>query len=386
MTNLKTYFIYTFGCKVNRYETELIAQKLQSQGLNAVDNPTQADTIIFNSCTVTAKADKECLYLIRKSLKLPHNPKIILTGCMAKNSQYNFKDLFSGIEIEPDKNKLFDNPTQTLNKFDNRSRAFLKIQDGCNAFCSYCIVPFVRNKLWSKDVEVVLGEIKNFVAQGFSEIVLTGIHIGKFETGISNLLEKIMELKGDFRIRLSSIELNEIDDKLIKLMQKNPEKICQHLHIPLQSGSDKILELMNRKYHTKDFENKIKELATLFQNISITTDIITGFPQETQTDHQQTLNFINKNPFSRLHIFRYSDRTGTKANTFPNKVPPEEIKLRSKALLEIDTKKREQFLLANAGSLRPAVSIGTNKSLTDNYLTIPHPPKQGIFKVLIPLL
>ena len=360
------YYIYTFGCKVNRYETQLIADKLKSDGYLPADAPEDADIIVFNSCTVTENADKECLSFLRKVSKFEHNPKIILTGCMSKRP---IADLSDKIEIVADKKTLYKNAdTQSIETFDNRSRAFLKIQDGCDSFCSYCIVPFARNELWSKPAKTVLAEIETLVKTGYSEIVLTGIHVGKYSGGLSNLLEKIVKIPLVFRARISSIEINEVDDKLIALMKENPDKICAHLHIPLQSGSDDILKLMNRKYLAKNYADKVVKILKEFPNLALTADIITGFPGETEQHHKETCDFLKSLAFSRLHIFRYSDRPGTKASEFANKVPPEILKQRSEELFEIDKQKRKEFLKKNFGKKRKAVMIGKNKALSDNYI------------------
>lgn len=370
---MNKFYIYTFGCKVNQYESQLISEKYIKDNFIRVENPEEADTIIFNSCTVTVRADKECQYFIRKVSRFPNQPKIILTGCLAKNKNANIKQNLDNINISivTDKKTLFSNQEkQTITNFDKKSRAFLKIQDGCDSFCSYCIVPYVRNVLWSKPENEVISEITNLVTNGYSEIVLTGIHIGKFNGGISNILSKIIKISLEFRVRISSIELNEVDDKLIEIMTLNPDKICNHLHIPLQSGSDYTLKQMNRKYLTKDFEKKIKNIVNTLPYLALTTDIITGFPGETQTHHKETCNFIDQNPFTRFHIFRYSDRTGTKASKLPGKVHQDIIKNNTKDLTQIDAAKRKNFIKRNTGKKRKAVKIGTDKALTDNYITI----------------
>ncbi|MCL2484479.1 MAG: MiaB/RimO family radical SAM methylthiotransferase [Endomicrobia bacterium] len=382
---MKKYYIYTFGCKVNQYETRLISEKFKKDNFEPAEKPEDADIIVFNSCTVTAEADKECEYFLRKTLKLNNNPEIILAGCLAKNKTQRLKDSFPGIKILENKNELYDNPEkQTIKTFEGRSRAFLKIQDGCDSFCSYCIVPFVRNELWSKPEEEVLAEIENFVKAGYPEIVLTGIHVGKYKGGITGLIKKIIDIPLDFRIRISSIELNEVDDELISLMKDNPGKICRHLHIPLQSGSNEILKQMNRHYTAKDFAKKIDKIMNNLSDLALTADIITGFPGETEKQHKETYDFVKRISFSRFHIFRYSDREGTKASQFADKVSAEEIKKRSADLFEIDKIKRQEFLNKNTGTKRKAVSSGKNKALTDNYITVNVPEKQpGIFEVEI---
>ncbi|AKL98185.1 MiaB/RimO family radical SAM methylthiotransferase [Endomicrobium proavitum] len=390
----KKYYIYTFGCKVNRYETQLITDKLKKDGGVAADLPENADVIIFNSCTVTENADKECKYYLRKTLKLKNNPQIILTGCMAKNKNAKLEEEYPGVKIVSDKENFYMSPNeQTIENFDGRRRAFLKIQDGCNSFCSYCIVPYVRNTLWSKPENIVLEEIKNLVKKGYAEIVLTGIHVGKWqgeknkdkEVSFSDLIEKIVVLPLDFRIRISSIEPNEIDDKLINLMKNNPDKICRHLHVPLQSGSDEVLKKMNRKYFTKDYTEKINNILKQLPNLALTTDIITGFPGETNKHHNETLKFVKQTQFARFHIFRYSDRTGTKASQFENKISPAEVKARSEELFSADAQKRKEFLQKNIGKKRKAVRVGKNKVLTDNYIErqMSAETSEKIFEIII---
>jgi threonylcarbamoyladenosine tRNA methylthiotransferase MtaB len=384
---MKKYYIYTFGCKVNQYESQLISEKFKNDKFECVQKPEEADIIIFNSCTVTVRADKKCEYFLRKTLRLSNKPKVILTGCITKNKNSIIKTLFPNVEIITDKTKLF-NKSQKISNFNKHSRAFLKIQDGCDSFCSYCIVPYIRNVLWSKPENEVISEIKTLVKNMYFEIVLTGIHIGKYCNGLSELLEKIVRIPLDFRLRISSIELNEINDKLIKIIKTNKEKICPHLHIPLQSGSDNILKQMNRKYSTRIFEDKIDEIMQILPDLTLTTDIITGFPGETEEHHNETCDFIKKNPFTKFHIFRYSDRLGTRASMFDEKISINKIKNRSKDLFEIDSAKRKKFLRRNIGTKRKAVRIGKNKTLTDNYIIVENKnkilnTKNGIFEIEI---
>jgi threonylcarbamoyladenosine tRNA methylthiotransferase MtaB len=383
---MKKYFIHTFGCKVNQYESQLISENFKKNNFERTSKAEDADVIILNSCTVTAQADRECLYFIRKFLKLENNPKIMLTGCLVKNKNVDLKKMFTNIELIKDKPTLFSNPQkQTISGLDKRSRAFLKIQDGCNSFCSYCIVPYVRNVLWSKPENEVISEITNLTKNGYSEIVLTGIHVGKYEKGLSSLVSKIIQIPLSFRIRISSIEINEIDDNLIKLMKENPDKICRHLHIPLQSGSQEILKQMNRKYSKEIFAEKINKIIKELPDLAITSDIITGFPQETCEHHKETCEFVKKLPFAGFHIFRYSDRQGTKAYQLKNKVPQSDIKNRSKDLFEIDLIKRKAFLNNNFEINRKAVKIGKSKALTDNYIVVETDTSKtsGIFEIKI---
>jgi threonylcarbamoyladenosine tRNA methylthiotransferase MtaB len=383
---MKKYFIHTFGCKVNQYESQLISENFKKNNFERALKVQDADVIILNSCTVTAQADKECLYFIRKFSKLANNPKIMITGCLLKNKNVDLKKMFPNIEVIPDKATLFSNPQkQTVLGLDNHSRAFLKIQDGCNSFCTYCIVPYVRNVLWSKPQNEVISEITNLAKNGYSEVVLTGIHLGKYEGGLSPLISKIVEIPLKFRIRISSIEVNEIDDNLIKLMKANPGKICRHLHIPLQSGSQEILKQMSRKYSKNFFEEKINTITKELPDLALTTDIITGFPGETCKHHKETCEFVKRLPFAGFHIFRYSDRLGTKSYQLKNKVLQADIKNRAKDLFEIDLNKRKAFLNSNLGTNRKAVKIGITKALTDNYIVVETDTSKisGVFEIKI---
>jgi threonylcarbamoyladenosine tRNA methylthiotransferase MtaB len=382
---MSAYYIYTFGCKVNQYETQLISDKLKKDGFTQAQKPEDAEIIVFNSCTVTAEADKECEYFLRKTLKFPNIKKIFLTGCFARNKTDSLKEEFPHVRVITEKAELFAEPEkQVIESFDRRSRAFLKIQDGCSSFCSYCIVPYVRNKLWSKPAGIVIEEIKKLVNNGYSEIVLTGIHVGRYAGGLSGLMRETVKIPEEFRVRISSIELNEIDNELIELMLRYPDKICGHLHIPLQSGSSEILKIMNRSYRAEEFKDKVLKIMSYFPDMALTSDIITGFPGETQQQHEQTCAFISEMPFARFHIFRYSDREGTKASGLKNKVPADEIKRRSEDLFSIDKAKRNAFIKRNAGKSRKAVSIGKNKALTDNYITVKtEDRKNSIFEITV---
>jgi threonylcarbamoyladenosine tRNA methylthiotransferase MtaB len=368
---MKKYYIYTFGCKVNQYESQLISDNFKNKKFKLTKNPEEANIIIFNTCTVTAEADKKCLRLIKKTTKQLNNPKIILTGCLAKNKNVYTKNPLQEIKVITDKAKLFPNPRkQTISCFDKHSRCFLKIQDGCNSFCSYCIIPYTRDILWSKPQDEVLFEIETLVKNGYSEIVLTGINLAKYNEGLSNLIEKITKVSLDFRVRISSIELNGIDNKLIKLMKENPGKICRHLHIPLQSGSNSILKQMNRTYSADFFEDRTSKILKSLPDLTLTTDVITGFPGETKQNHEETCNFIKKSPFAKFHIFRYSDRLLTKSSLFENKIQASEIKSRATDLSKINYEKRKNFLGKYIGKIRKAVRIGRSKAITDNYITI----------------
>jgi len=380
----KKLFIHTFGCKINQYESQVIREKYILESYIIVDKIELADVIIINSCSVTNHADKQCNQLIKKILLNNPITKIILTGCYAKVSCKQILQEFPDIIIKT-KDEMLEGLNQEIKSFDNHSRAFLKIQDGCNSFCSYCIIPYARSKMWSKPVENIIAEINNLIDNGYVEIVLTGIHIGKYDSGISYLLSQIFKnIKKDFRIRLSSIEINEINNDLIKLMKQEPIRLCNHLHIPLQSGSDKILKDMNRKYTSKDFSEKLINLKTYFPDISITTDVICGFPTETLQDFADTYMFLEENEFSRLHVFPYSKRNGTKAFDLTKVYDNGDLKPRVDKLLKLDVILRNNYHLKFIGTKRKAVPLRNRQALTDNYLTIKNVDRQeGIFDVIV---
>ncbi|MDR0915220.1 MAG: radical SAM protein [Endomicrobium sp.] len=381
----KYYYIYTFGCKVNQYESQLISENLKKNNFKRTWQVEKANLIIINSCTVTEQADKKCICLLKKLTKTFHQAKIILTGCLSQNNNIHFKTLFNNVNIITDKTKLFN--TFTISSFDAHSRAFVKIQDGCTNFCSYCIIPYIRNVLYSKNQETVVSEVKNLLAHGYCEIVLTGINIGKYKYGLSNLLEKLVNIPMDFRVRISSIELNALNNTIAKIMLNYPTKICRHLHIPLQSGSNDILKAMNRQYSTKDFIVRINSIFNKIPDLTLTTDIITGFPGETNQHHNETCNFIDNIKFAKLNIFKYSDRHITQASLFPNKVNTDSINKRAKELMALNIIKKARFIKYNIGLTRSAVQIGNNKALTDNYIITDmaqsHSTTSGIFNVVI---
>lgn len=375
-------YIHTFGCKINQYESQLIKQKYNDNGFIFADNINSADMVIINSCSVTAYADKECNQLIKKLIS--KNKKILLTGCYAKVFKEQILKEFPNIKIML-KEEILKNIKQEIKSFDNHSRAFVKIQDGCNSFCSYCIVPYARNVLWSKPINDVIEEINRLLDMGYAEIVLTGIHIGKYDKGIDFLLSKIFKkIKRNFRIRLSSIEMHEITNNLKDIIKSEPVRMARHLHIPLQSGCNKILKDMNRKYTAEQFSNILNDLKSLFPDIAITTDVICGFPTETDEDFDITYKFIKDNKFARLHVFPYSRRIGTAAYNLKQIYKDYVLKQRTDKLLGLDKILREEYFKKFIGTTRKAVSLRNRQALTDNYLTIKNIDKQNsIFDVVI---
>lgn len=360
--------ILTFGCKVNQYESNMMKEKMLSSSFLFEENLDKADIIIVNTCSVTNVADKKCLKTIRK-IKREYPEKVLaITGCSSQNKQEIYEKLDADILIgNKDKSKIADYIKEFLQtekhviKFYNERnlefedmminnynhvRAFIKIEDGCDNFCSYCIIPFVRGSVRSKKFAEVINETKILAEKNHKEIVLTGIHTGRYEsdnhdlTDLINALSKIEEIK---RIRISSIEITELNDKFLNMLKENP-KVCDHLHIPLQAGSNEILKRMNRKYDLEFYENKIKEIRNIRPDISISTDIIVGFPYETDELFAECLKFSEKMEFSKIHVFPYSLREGTAAAQMDHQVPAEIKKNRVRKLIELSNKLEKNYI------------------------------------------
>ena len=332
--------IITLGCKVNSYESEYMLEKLKDSGY--LYDEEKPDIIIINTCSVTNTADAKSMKLVRRAKREYKEAILVVVGCSSQNNQGKYKEM--GIDILlGNKNKseivsILEEYLQTrklivyftnerklpfedmrLDRFTTHTRAFVKIQDGCDNFCSYCIIPFTRGSIRSKDFYDVIEEVQRLVLNGHKEIVLTGIHTGSyFSNGhdLSDLITELSKIDGLFRIRISSIEITELNDRFLDLLKTNT-KIVSHLHIPLQSGSDAVLKRMNRKYDTAYFKDKINKIRKIRPDISITTDCIVGHPYESNECFLEYLDFCRKLEFSKLHVFPYSLRSGTAAAAMP---------------------------------------------------------------------
>ena len=413
---MKTFSVYNLGCKVNAYELSAISSLLIKEGFKEVnENP---DVVIINTCSVTATADQKSRQHIRKMQKLFPNAVIAVMGCYA---QGNYKFIEEEIKptillgtshrkdvVELIKQALVDHEYKTLidentrqfeyeelgiTSYSENVRAFLKIQDGCNNFCTYCIVPFRRGKMRSRNKENVIKEAKYLVEQGYQEIVLSGIHVGGYgqdlqDCSFSSLVEELTNIEGLKSIRISSIEESEIDDKLIELVQ-NKDNLAKHLHIPLQAGSNHVLKMMNRKYTREQFISRIKEIKKLVPDVMISGDVIVGFPQENEEDFMETYKLCEE-CFDMLHVFPYSQRPGTYAARMDGQISPEIKKERSKRLLELSkklySKYADKFIGQNVTVLiekydeKQQVYVGH----TTNYLEvkIPMESKVGEYKTV----
>ena len=391
------FAIHTFGCKVNIYESEYIINLMQEEGYTLVDFNEKADIYIINTCTVTNEADKKDRKLIRSTRNNYPDSILVVMGCY---SQLNPQDIDADIVLgnkhksriielienykqSKEKIVLVEDVSKTnfedmyINRFINHTRAFVKIQDGCNAFCSYCTIPYARGGLRSKSFDTVMEEVTNLVNNGYQEIVLTGIHTGRYgieqNTNLETLLKELVKIKNIFRIRLSSIEINEITDGIIDLIKNNPI-MAKHLHIPLQSGSNTILKSMNRLYDLEFFFKRIDYIRKEIPDISITTDLIVGFPGETEEMFKETMDTLNKIKFTKIHTFPYSKRNGTKAAYMPNHIDGLTKKCRVKEVLAISDKYELEFYQNNLNKEYDGI-VETRKDnkrivITSNYIPV----------------
>lgn len=387
----------TLGCKVNTYESEYILSKFLEKGYDITDDIS--DIYIINTCSVTNTSDSKSRKIINKIARENKDAIIVVMGCMIEahkdysNSNVDIiignKDKSRVVELVEEyiktreKKKLlyadFDNSFEDMfiTNMNSHTRAYVKIQDGCENFCSYCIIPYTRGKQRSKNPDVVLKEIETLVKNGYKEIVLTGIHTGHYgsdlDTTFPSLLKKIVKIEGLLRLRISSIEITELNDEFKEVL-KNNKVIVSHLHIPLQSGSDEILKSMNRKYLSDYYLKEIETIRNIRPDISITTDIIVGFPSETEKLFQETLDFVNTIKFSKIHVFPYSRRSGTKADLMEEQVPEIIKKDRVKRLIELSNKLEREyldlFISKDVLVLTETTDNNTTIGHTDNYLKV----------------
>lgn len=338
-------YIKTFGCRVNQVESEALLEEFLRQGHTIVKTPNEADICLLNTCSVTRKADKDSLKEANSVRRKNPKARVIFTGCFARHGAKEILEKVKQAEIIQKENLpkyLFKkNIDWTVQNHQGKTRAFVKIQDGCNNFCTYCIVPFTRPVKTSKPKEIVLNEIKTLITNGYKEIVLTGINIGNYfctetKTNLAKLVKEIFALEGNFRIRFSSIEMPTVTDELLEVVSKAGNKFCNYLHLPLQSGSSAVLKEMHRHYSAKDFEKRVQEIRKKIKNIFIYTDIIAGFPTESIKDFEDSVSFIRKIGFAGLHVFSYSPRPMTAAAKLPQ-IDVKEIKRRADILREEDT-------------------------------------------------
>ncbi len=356
---MSTFFIKTFGCRVNQVESQAILEEFKRAGFTPAERFETADICLLNTCTVTHQADKDVEKLVRQILRRNPTARLVLTGCYAAAHKTHIQQTFPTVEIvgKYDLGRMLfaqNDICWTVSGHEGHSRAFIKIQDGCDNFCSYCIVPYARAVKKSKPVADVLAEIQQLVHNGFLEIVLTGINIGNYacprtEDDLAALCGKIAQLPGKFRVRFSSIELPTVTDGVIEQMHNNPARFCNYFHLPLQAGCDQILKDMNRHYTTADYAKRVADLRAQVSQIGIFADVIAGYPTETESDFETTYQFIKAQKLAGLHVFSYSPRPGTPAASLPQ-LSPEEIKRRAEKLRALDKELRADFAASLVGS------------------------------------
>ena len=394
--------IQSLGCKVNLYESEYITDQFQKAGYEIVPFQEIADVYIINTCSVTNTSDVKSRKVIHQAIRRNPDACIVAIGCFIEANHDYHED---GVDIllgNANKSKVLEYVERywqtkqkanyfvtpipekfddmTMSTFLGRTRAFIKIQDGCENFCSYCIIPYVRGKCRSKNFQTVLEEIQNYVQHGYKEVVLTGIHTGNYGvdlgTDFAALLREIVKINGLVRLRISSIEITELTDEVLQIIRDN-DVIVNHLHIPLQAGSNKILRLMNRKYDLAYFKQKMEQIREIRPDISLTTDIIVGFPFETEEDFQDTLSFVREVQFSKVHVFPYSRRSGTVAADMAEQVLGDVKKERVRRLLALSKELETEYMKKFIGKTLPVLMEvnRTDYSLghTSNYLLVKVP-------------
>lgn len=399
---------YTLGCKVNQYESAAMAELFENRGYTIVDFDREADVYIINTCSVTNESARKSRQIIRKAIRNHPSAKIAVIGCYAQTNADEILKI-PGVSVilgTKDRQKIVDLVQQSdkteaplvdienvmkeeafeeiaLKGHRQKTRAFLKIEDGCNMFCSYCIIPYARGPVRSRQLSNILNEAENLSKDGFKEIVLTGIHLGLYgtdlesKTSLLDVISEISKIQGIERIRLSSIEVIELTDEFLLGLSKI-DKFCHHFHVPLQSGCDSVLQRMNRRYTTKEFAERVKHVRELMPDTSITTDVIVGFPGETDEEFEQTKNFIEVIDFSKLHVFPFSPHKGTPAAAMANQVEKDIKSARCRELLifseKLERKFRDKFLNSLQKVLfEDKTSNGLYEGFTENYIKVVAP-------------
>jgi len=411
---INTVSLYTLGCRLNQCETAILTKSLETEGFEVVDFKNPADVVVINTCTVTDKGDTDTRRLINRINRKNSKSNIALIGCQAqtqKEKLKNFKnvkwiignerkmDLSTILKetkdsksphiITPDIKEKSGFTMPYAGTYKKHTRANLKVQDGCNFFCSYCEVPYARGRARSRKFDNILKEARTLVTQGHKEIVVTGINVGLYKNeghNITDVIEKISEVRKLKRIRLSSIEPTTISKSLIEMMSKN-QKLCRYLHIPLQSGSDAVLKRMNRRYSAKAFADFINFAHNSIPDICIGTDIMVGFPGETEKDFLKTFEFLKSLPINYFHVFSYSRRNLAKSKDFKNEINPKTVRKRSEALRNLSMNKRKSFyeslLDKKMSVLFEQKKNGCWSGLTDNFARIKVSSKEDLSNKLI---
>ena len=403
---MKKAAFYTLGCKVNQYETEAMTESFENAGYEIVDYSEFADVYIINTCTVTNMGDRKSRQIIRRAKEKNPEALVAVVGCysqiapgevleipevslvvgtdersrMVELVEYAMKKE-EKLNMVNDIMKVREFEEMPIKSYKSRTRAFLKIQEGCDQYCTYCIIPYARGHIRSRKPDSIIAEVKELAENGFREIVLTGIHVASYgkdlgNTSLIDIIEKVHEIDGIRRIRMSSVDPNVMTDGFIERLSRLP-KICGHFHLSLQSGCDETLKRMNRKYTTGEYRRVVEKLREVFADVAITTDLIVGFPGETEEEFQKTVDFVDEIAFSGMHVFKYSQRSGTPAAKYEHQVKPQVKDARSKVITAIAKKNEEKFKKAFIGRSKPVLyeqPFDGQKSLfeglTDNYIRV----------------
>ncbi len=405
---MKTYVSISLGCKVNAYEISALVSRLQELGY--VEDKKNPSVAIINTCSVTATADQKSRQHIRKLINNYPNALVVVMGCYSQGHHDFIKNdikahvitgtsnrdkIINLIEEYTNNHEIIDITEENPRKYQYEElgltthfenvRAYLKIQDGCDNFCSYCLIPYVRGRSRSRSYDKVMDEAKLIVEQGYKEIVLTGIHVGGYgkdlnDKSFSSLVGDLLDIPNLYRLRISSIEESEIDDQLIKLINTK-DNLAKHFHIPLQAGSDTVLKRMNRKYNKEQFINKINLIKKACPNVTLTTDVIVGFPGESEEEFMETYNFIKECGFHMLHVFPFSSREGTVASKMKDQISPNIKKERCLKLIELSNKLWDEYCSKFVGQevevLVEQYENGYNIGHTSNYLEVKYPSNKS---------
>ena len=411
---MKKVAFHTLGCKVNQYETQAMTELFEKVGYSVVEESHVADVYVINTCTVTNIGDKKSRQFIRRAKKSNPEAIIAVVGCYAQTAPKEVLDI-EGVNIvigTNDRNKIVDlvercRPDDKINTVDDimkvkefeemsvqeikgKTRAFLKIQEGCNRYCSYCIIPYARGPIRSRRQPEIVNEVQRLVANGFKEIVLTGIHVASYgkdletEENLLEVLNVVNSVEGLRRIRLSSLEPTIFTEEFLAELTK-VDKLCQHFHLSLQSGSDNILKKMNRKYTTAEYREIVHRIRRTYPDVALTTDIIVGFPGETDEDFETTYRFVEEMNFSEIHVFKYSPRKGTPAAEFSNQIDGVVKHLRSEKLIALGEAMRSNYQCTFIGRIKDVLFENASselddyiEGLTDNYLKVVVPYNENL--------
>ena len=410
--NSKIISFITLGCKVNQYETNAMAQKFKEKGYKVIEGEAKADIYVINTCTVTNMSDRKSRQMLRRMKDINKNAIIVACGCYVQVSKEEVeqmeeidlvlgnnekKNIVEYVEKYIEENKKEENMEDVMQQrefvdfgdvtYTEKTRAVIKVQDGCDRFCSYCIIPYARGRVRSRKPQSVISEIEKIAKQGIQEVVVTGIHVASYGKDFNNdyklidLLEEINKIEGIKRIRLGSIEPLLITEEFVERLKKL-EKICHHFHLSLQSGCDETLKRMNRRYTIEEFKEIVNRLRKNYEDVILTTDIIVGFPGETEEEFNKTYEFLKDIKFYKMHVFKYSPRKGTKAAKMPKQIDGKQKEMRSKKLIELsdfnEKTYNEAYINKEVEVLFEEEKEGMYKGHTENYILVYYKSEENL--------